>query len=150
MEITTTVRSVLDRKPGPTWSIATGITVFEAISEMSNRNIGALPVVRDGRLAGMVSERDYTRKVVLLGRSSRETRVEEIMTVEPITVSLQDSIEKCMQLMTEYRVRHLPVVDADGGLLGIVSIGDCVNWMISAQSAAIEDLEHYVTGAYPG
>lgn len=149
MEITTTLRSVLDRKGTDTWSIPPGASVFEAISEMSTRNIGALPVIRDGHLVGMISERDYTRKVILLGRSSRDTRVDEIMTVDPVTADPHDSIEKCMQLMTKCRVRHLPVLEY-GRLLGIVSIGDLVNWIINAQTAAIEDLEHYVTGAYPG
>lgn len=148
MEITTTLRSILDYKGRHMWSISPEATVYEAIAEMADKNIGALPVVEAGRLIGLLSERDYTRKVILKGRSSRETRVSEIMEREPITVSPHDSVERAMLLMTEYRVRHLPVIEG-GELLGIVSIGDLVNWIINAQTVAIEDLEHFVTGAYP-
>jgi CBS domain-containing protein len=97
----------------------------------------------------MISERDYARKVILLGRGSRETTVAEIMTRNLKTVGLNDSVQECMQLMTENRFRHLPVIEGDK-LIGLISIGDCVNWIISAQTAAIDDLERFVTGAYPG
>jgi len=149
MEITTTIGSILDRKGVTVWSVSPNDTVFEAISTMAEKNVGALPVLEGGRLVGMVSERDYARKVILLGRGSRETTVAEIMTSNVRTVRLDDSVQACLQLMTENRIRHLPVM-VEGKLAGIISIGDCVNWIISAQTAAIDDLERFVTGAYPG
>jgi CBS domain-containing protein len=149
MEITTTIGSILNRKGSTVWSVSPDATVFEAISLMAEKNIGALPVLEGDRLVGMISERDYARKVILLGRGSRETAVSEIMTRNLRTVSLNDSVQECMQVMTENRFRHLPVVQEDK-LIGLISIGDCVNWIISAQNAAIDDLERFVTGAYPG
>jgi CBS domain-containing protein len=149
MEITTTIGSILNRKGSTVWSVSPDATVFEAISLMAEKNIGALPVLEGDRLVGMISERDYARKVILLGRGSRETTVSEIMTRNLRTVSLNDSVQECMQVMTENRFRHLPVVQEDK-LIGLISIGDCVNWIISAQNAAIDDLERFVTGAYPG
>lgn len=120
-------------------------TVYEAIQIMSEKNIGALPVLDAGRLVGMFSERDYTRKVALKGRSSRQTLVRDILSSTVITVSPSESIEECMRMMTEHRVRHLPVVENDQ-MIGIVSIGDLVNWTISAQSAALHQLQSYLTG----
>jgi CBS domain-containing protein len=149
MEITTTIGSILTRKGTTVWSVSPTNTVFEAISMMAEKNIGALPVLEGERLVGMISERDYARKVILLGRGSRETSVAEIMTVHLKTVGLSDSVQECMQIMTENRVRHIPVLE-EGKLVGLISIGDCVNWIISAQTAAIDDLERFVTGAYPG
>ncbi len=149
MEITTTIESILNRKGSNVWSVSPNNTVFEAISMMAEKNVGALPVMEAGRLVGMISERDYARKVILLGRGSRETTVSEIMTDDVRTVALSDSVQDCLQLMTEKRIRHLPVIE-DDKLTGIISIGDCVNWIISAQTAAIDDLERFVTGAYPG
>jgi CBS domain-containing protein len=148
MEITTTIGSILNRKGTTVWSVSPTNTVFEAISMMAEKNIGALPVLEGDRLVGLISERDYARKVILLGRGSRETSVAEIMTVHLKTVGLGDSVQECMQIMTENRVRHLPVLE-EGKLVGLISIGDCVNWIISAQTAAIDDLERFVTGAYP-
>jgi CBS domain-containing protein len=149
MEITTTIGSILNRKGVTVWSVAPTNTVFEAISIMAEKNIGALPVLEGDRLVGMISERDYARKVILLGRGSRETAVAEIMTTNLKTVSPGDSVQECMHIMTENRIRHLPVMEG-GKLTGLISIGDCVNWIISAQTAAIDDLERFVTGAYPG
>ena len=148
MEITTTIGSILNRKGTAVWSVSPTNTVFEAISMMAEKNIGALPVLEGDRLVGMISERDYARKVILLGRGSRETSVAEIMSVHLKTVGLSDSVQECMQIMTENRVRHIPVLE-EGKLAGLISIGDCVNWIISAQTAAIDDLERFVTGAYP-
>ena len=148
MEITTTIGSILNRKGTTVWSVSPTDTVFQAISMMAEKNIGALPVLEGDRLVGMISERDYARKVILLGRGSRETSVAEIMTINLKTVGLGDSVQECMQIMTENRVRHIPVLE-DGKLVGLISIGDCVNWIISAQTAAIDDLERFVTGAYP-
>jgi len=148
MEITTTIGSILNRKGTTVWSVSPTNTVFEAISMMAEKNIGALPVLEGDRLVGLISERDYARKVILLGRGSKETAVAEIMTVNLKTVGLGDSVQECMQIMTENRVRHLPVLEGSK-LVGLISIGDCVNWIISAQTAAIDDLERFVTGAYP-
>jgi CBS domain-containing protein len=148
MQITTTIGSILNRKGTMVWSVSPTNTVFEAISMMAEKNVGALPVLEGGRLVGMISERDYARKVILLGRGSRETSVAEIMTVNLKTVGLSDSVQECMQIMTDNRVRHIPVLE-EGELAGLISIGDCVNWIISAQTAAIDDLERFVTGAYP-
>ena len=148
MEITTTIGSILNRKGTMVWSVAPTNTVFEAISMMAEKNVGALPVLEGDRLVGMISERDYARKVILLGRGSRETSVAEIMTVNLKTVGLSESVQECMQIMTDNRVRHIPVLEGDK-LAGLISIGDCVNWIISAQTAAIDDLERFVTGAYP-
>jgi CBS domain-containing protein len=148
MEITTTIGSILNRKGTTVWSVSPTNTVFEAISMMAEKNVGALPVLEGDRLVGMISERDYARKVILLGRGSRETSVAEIMTVNLKTVGLNESVQECMQIMTENRVRHIPVLEG-GKLAGLISIGDCVNWIISAQTAAIDDLERFVTGAYP-
>ncbi|HVJ58385.1 MAG TPA: CBS domain-containing protein [Terrimicrobiaceae bacterium] len=148
MEITTTIGSILNRKGTTVWSVSPTNTVFEAISMMAEKNIGALPVLEGDRLVGLISERDYARKVILLGRGSKETAVAEIMSVNLKTVGLGDSVQECMQIMTENRVRHLPVLEG-GKLVGLISIGDCVNWIISAQTAAIDDLERFVTGAYP-
>jgi CBS domain-containing protein len=149
MEITTTIGSILNRKGTKVWSVSPTDTVYEAISMMAEKNIGALPVLEGDRLVGMISERDYARKVILLGRGSKETTVAEIMTVNLKTVGLGDSVQECMQIMTDNRVRHIPVLE-EGKLVGLISIGDCVNWIISAQTAAIDDLERFVTGAYPG
>jgi CBS domain-containing protein len=148
MEITTTIESILNRKGTMVWSVSPTNTVFEAISMMAEKNVGALPVIEGDRLVGMISERDYARKVILLGRGSRETSVAEIMSVNLKTVGLSESVQECMQIMTENRVRHIPVLE-DDKLAGLISIGDCVNWIISAQTAAIDDLERFVTGAYP-
>ncbi len=149
MEITTTIGSILNRKGTLVWSVSPTNSVFEAISIMAEKNVGALPVMEGDRLVGMISERDYARKVILLGRGSRETAVAEIMTTNLKTVAQNDSVQDCMQIMTDNRIRHLPVME-EGKLTGLISIGDCVNWIISAQTAAIDDLERFVTGAYPG
>ena len=148
MEITTPVGSILDRKGRQLWFIEPTATVFNAISLMAEKNIGALPVMMDAQLLGMISERDYSRKVILQGRVSRETFVADIMTKNVITVHGGDSVEDCLEIMTKNHVRHLPVMDGDR-LTGLVSIGDLVNWIILEQSSAIENLERFVTGAYP-
>ncbi len=142
------MKAVLDHKRGQLWSVPPDITVYEAIAVMSEREIGALPVVEGGELVGMLSERDYARKVILQGRSSRDTRVSEIMTTHVITVTPDDTVENGMRLMTEHRVRHLPVLSR-GSLMGIVSIGDLVNWVISAHQEEIQHLRTYITASYP-
>jgi CBS domain-containing protein len=141
------ISSVLFHKTSALWSIAPEATVFEAIKLMAEKNIGALLVMSAGRLAGVVTERDYTRKVALHGKTSRDTRVWEIIPPEIITVTPDDSVEECMKLMTEKRVRHLPVVEGTN-VIGIISIGDLVNWIISTQSAHIEQMEQYIAGSH--
>ena len=145
MQITGSVVVVLREKNSGICSIGSTATVYEAINVMAGRNIGALPVLDGGRLVGMISERDYTRNVVLKGRSSKDTTVGEIMTRNPIVVSPDDSVGDCMEIMTNDRVRHLPVVE-DGELVGILSIGDLVKWIMSAQTATIDQLTKYVFG----
>ena len=122
--------------------------VIDAIQLMSEKNVVALPVVENVNLLGVISERDYTRKVILKGKSSKETPVRDIMTEQLITVNPGDSVTECMRIMTEKRVRHLPVLEGSD-LVGILSIGDVVNWFISAQTKTIDNLERYLTGDYP-
>ncbi|MFZ4778259.1 MAG: CBS domain-containing protein [Terrimicrobiaceae bacterium] len=148
MDTTTPVGSILDRKGHQLWFIDSKATVYDAIALMAEKNVGALPVMENSRLLGMISERDYTRKVILHGRVSRETHVVDIMTKDVITISGTDSVEDCLEIMTKNHIRHLPVMDGDQ-LTGLVSIGDLVNWIILAQSSEIEDLHRFVTGAYP-
>jgi CBS domain-containing protein len=145
MDIVGTVTNLLREKDSSLWSIRPTATVYEAIALMAAKNIGAVPVVAAGRLLGIVSERDYTRKVILKGKSSKKTAVDEIMSTDLVTVSPDDTITECMRLMTEQRVRHLPVLE-DGELVGILSIGDVVKWIISAQTATIDQLTRYVFG----
>ncbi len=140
-----TVQGLLGEKGNDVVSIDPGATVFDALQLMSDHNIGAVIIVADGALVGILSERDYARKVILLERSSHETRVSEIMTSKVETVALDDSIDRCMELMTEGRFRHLPVVEG-GTVVGVVSIGDVVKAVIERQQALIGDLERYITG----
>ena len=149
MQNTDTVGALLRDKPQAIHSISPTATVFDAIALMAERNIGALPVLQHGRLVGMLSERDYTRKVMLMGRTSKETFVGEIMTRDPQTVGPDNTVNDCMELMTGHRVRHLPVVEG-GALVGLLSIGDLVKWIMSAQTATIEHLTRYVWGEQVG
>ena len=138
------VSAVLVRKKVSTiWSIGPNAMVIDAIQLMGEKNVGALPVVDHGTLVGIVSERDYTRKVILKGRSSKKTPVSDIMTAQLLTVTPSDSVTECMRIMTEKRVRHLPVLEGTN-LVGILSIGDAVKWFISAQTATIDNLERYI------
>jgi CBS domain-containing protein len=138
------VSAVLAHKKASTvWSIGPNAMVIDAIQLMGEKNVGALPVVDNSTLVGIVSERDYTRKVILKGRSSKETPVSDIMTAQLLTVTPSDSVIECMRIMTEKRVRHLPVLEGTN-LVGILSIGDVVNWFISAQTATIDNLEGYI------
>jgi CBS domain-containing protein len=140
-----TVAHILEKKGQDVWSVPSGTSVLDALSLMAERNIGALVVADDGVLTGIVSERDYARKVILKGRESRNTTVGEIMTADPVTVSPVDSVDECMALMTDNRFRHLPVVK-DGELLGVISIGDVVGAVIDEQQFIIDQLEGYITG----
>jgi CBS domain-containing protein len=139
------ISSILFRKNSQVWSIAPEAKVFDAIKFMAEKNIGALPVMSGGELLGIFTERDYTRKIALAGKSSRDTAVFEVISERCITVAPHDSVEDCMRLMTENRVRHLPVLEGNK-LIGIISIGDLVNWIISVQNFAIEQMEQYIAG----
>jgi CBS domain-containing protein len=145
MSISATVGTILNQKGHQVYSISPDATVFEAIQLMADKNIGALLVTSEEKLLGVISERDYTRNVALKGRSSRETKVREIISSPVVSATPDHSVEECMRLMTSHRVRHLPVLYGEK-LVGIVSIGDLVNWTISAQDAAIEQLKSYIAG----
>lgn len=149
MDIHGTVRDILQSKGGQVWTTRPQDTVYEAIGLMGEKNIGALVVVEDGEVVGVLSERDYSRKVVLQGRTSRDTRVGEIVSSPVIAVRRKDGIDKCMQLMTEHRIRHLPVVD-DKRLIGLISMGDLVRWVMESQNHTILQLQGYISGDYPG
>src|ERR1700747_596791 len=143
IEISGKVSGILaGKKISTVWSIGPNATVIDAIRLMDEKNVGALPVVENGKLVGIVSERDYTRKIILKGRSSKDTPVSDIMTKQVLTVNPSTGITEGMQTMTDRRVRHLPVLDGSN-LVGILSIGDVVNWLISAQTAMIANLERY-------
>ncbi len=144
---TGTISEILSQKGSNIWTVSPDTMVFDAIQLMADKNIGALLVTENDRLLGILSERDYTRKIALKGRSSKQTPVREIISGRVISVSPSHTIEDCMRLMTDHRVRHLPVLSGDK-LLGIVSIGDLVNWIISAQTTTIHQLQTYITG-YP-
>ena len=143
-----TVSEILNQKGSNAWSISPNATVFEAIQMLADKNVGALLVTEGDKLVGIISERDYTRKVVLKGRSSRDTAVKEILSGRVIHVQPSQTIEECMRLMTGHHIRHLPVLDGEK-IVGVVSIGDLVNWIISAQSSTIQQLQTYIAG-YPG
>jgi CBS domain-containing protein len=143
-----TVRSVLDAKGHDVLSISPGATVYEAIADMARLQVGALLVVSGRELVGIISERDYARKVILQGRSSRDTTVQEIMTPSPITVTLAQTVDDCLRIITEKRIRHLPVMDG-GELKGLVSIGDLVKTVISSQAYTIDQLHTYIEAGYP-
>jgi CBS domain-containing protein len=148
MNITGTIDSILNQKSDAIWTVPPEATVYEGIQLMADKNIGALLVMSGERLVGIFSERDYTRKVILKGKSSKSTFVREIISTPVISVEPCSTIEECMRLMTDRRIRHLPVVDC-GKVVGIVSIGDLVNWMISAQHVALNQMEDYISGRYP-
>lgn len=141
-----TVGHVLAFKGQDIWSVSGGMSVYDALAMLAEKNIGALVVVDDGELIGIISERDYARKVILADKSSRDTLVSEIMTPDPVTVTPRDTVGACMGLMTDNRFRHLPVVD-DGELLGVISIGDVVRAVIEEQEFLIDQLESYITGS---
>jgi CBS domain-containing protein len=148
MKSSGTVSALLHHKGSEIWSVPAEATVFEAIKIMADKNIGALLVMSGGKLSGVFTERDYTRKIVLQGKSSRLAHVREVISSEVISVGLHHSVEECMKLMTEHRVRHLPVVEGEK-VVGLISIGDLVNWIISTQDATIDQMTHYITGGYP-
>lgn len=139
-----TVKQILDAKGYQVWSITPDKFVFDALKLMGEENIGALAVVEAERLVGIISERDYARKVILQGRTSRDTRVAEIMTAAVVATRLDQNVEECMATMTARRIRHLPVVENDQ-LIGMISIGDLVKSIIDEQQFMIEQLENYIS-----
>ncbi len=141
-----TVREVLHAKGYDIWSVDAGVSVYDALKLMADKNIGAVLVVEGDKPAGIMTERDYARKVILLDRDSRETPVRDIMVWNPVCVTPGQSVEDCMKIMTTKRFRHLPVVEKDK-LIGMISIGDVVKAVISDQQYTIEQLEHYITGS---
>lgn len=140
-----TVRELLKNKGSEIWTISPMSTVFQALELMAERDIGALPVVENGRLVGIFSERDYARKVILKGRTSKDTTVSELMTQTVFYVNPDSTLEECMALMTSRQIRHLPVLDKER-LVGIVTLGDVVKRIISRQEFTIQELERYVKG----
>jgi CBS domain-containing protein len=147
MPLTDTIGAVLETKTRKIWAVPCGTSVFDALSVMANYDIGAVLVMDGERLRGVLSERDYARKVILSGKSSRDTQVEEIMS-EPVVVSRSTTVDECMRDMTTQRCRHMPVME-DDRVVGVVSIGDLVNWVITSQEQTISDLHAYVSGSYP-
>jgi CBS domain-containing protein len=143
-ELTTTIGTVLKQKTGTLWWTRPDASVYEAIEIMADKRVGALLVMDRGELVGIISERDYARKVILQGRSSKETSVAEIMSAPVISVSLQHTVGECMRMVTDHHIRHLPVQDG-GVTVGIVSIGDLVNCVISEQEEMIRHLEAYIS-----
>lgn len=139
------VKHLLDAKGRHIISVSPDSSVLEAIKIMADKNIGALVVMQDDKLAGIVSERDYARKVIVKGRSSKSTQVAEIMTADVVTTSSDQTVEECMAMMTEMRIRHLPVVE-DDRVIAMISIGDLVQAIIADQKEEIEQLEHYISG----
>ena len=142
-----TIGEILTHKGSQAWSIGPNATVFDAIQMMSDKNIGALLVIEGDQLVGIITERDYTRKVALKGKVSKQTAVKEILTGQVVKVHPDTTVEECMRLMTDHRVRHLPVLEGSN-IVGIISIGDLVNWIISAQTSTIHQLQTYISG-YP-
>jgi CBS domain-containing protein len=139
------VKHLLARKGHDVWSVDVDEPVLEAIQIMADRHVGALPVMRNDELVGVISERDYARKVILMGRSSAETPVWQIMTAPVVTVTPDDSVKECMQVMTERRIRHLPVLEG-AKMVGMISIGDLVRAVIEEQQETIEQLEKFIAG----
>ena len=147
MDVSGTIGAILNQKGSEIYSIAPDALVFEAIEMMAAKNVGALLVIRGEELLGIISERDYTRKIMLRGKRSRETKVAEIMSTNVFTTHRREGVETCLRLMTDQHIRHLPVVD-DDKVVGVISIGDLVKHVISCQQAAIAHLENYIHGGF--
>lgn len=140
------LKQFLQHKGGEIWSVTSNSSVLSALQKMAEKNIGALLVIDEGKLVGILSERDYARKVALMGKVSKDTAVKDIMTERVLYVRPDESIEDCMALMTEKHFRHLPVIDNKGKILGMISIGDVVRIVISKQKFIIAQLENYISG----
>ena len=149
MQSSDTIASVLTSKSSEIWWIEPTATVYKAIEMMAERRVGALLVMSEGRLVGIISERDYARKVILLDRSSHQCEVQQIMTSPVITVSPDNTVDECMRIMTEHRIRHLPVAQGEK-VVGVATIGDLVKWIVTAHEETIEQLHAYISGSYPG
>jgi signal-transduction protein with cAMP-binding, CBS, and nucleotidyltransferase domain len=149
IDLNENVNSILAQKSQALlWSISPETSVYEAMTIMSQKHIGALVVLSTERLVGIITERDYARKVILKARQSRQTEVREIMTTPVLFVTPEQTVGQCMYVMSSRQIRYLPVLEADH-VIGIVSIGDLVDWIISAQDATIRHLHNYITGSYP-
>lgn len=145
MQLSESIRPILKRKGGVVHSIAPTDSVYQAVAMMAEKQVGALLVIFEGKVVGIVSERDYARKVILKGHSSKETMVSEIMSSPIITVSPDHTVGECMKIISDHRIRHLPVMDGEQ-LVAMISIGDLVNWILSEQKETIRHLEAYITG----
>lgn len=143
------VSALLAHKDAPVVSIDPGATVYQAIERMVDHNVGSIVVLDGDRLAGIFTERDYLRRIALEGRTSRETRVADVMTTTLVTVGTDATVDGCLRMMTDHKIRHLPVLGTEGTLLGVVSIGDCVRAVAERARGEAEDLQRFVTGGYP-
>jgi CBS domain-containing protein len=146
MKVLDRVSMLLRQKGSEIFWLPSDASVYSAIELMADRHVGALLVIDEGQLVGIISERDYARKVILKGRLSKDTFVREIMTPSPITINCDTSVDEAMRIMTENRIRHLPVVNSERHIAGVLSLGDLVNWILSSQDEAITHLEHYISG----
>ena len=150
MQLHDSVERILRKKGSEVYSISRDATVYEALETLEERNVGALLVMDGDNLVGLLSERDYVRKVKLKGHSSTDLKVEEIMSSPVVTVTPAATVDECMRSMTNKKCRHLPVVDQEGKVVGVLSIGDLVNWIMTVQDFTIHELEDYICGKYPG
>jgi CBS domain-containing protein len=146
MKVLDPVSMLLRQKGNDVYSLPSDASVYSAIETMADKHVGALLVVDNGRLVGIISERDYARKVILKGRASKDTFVHEIMTPSPIAIHCETTVDQAMRTMTDNHIRHLPVINSREQIAGVLSIGDLVNWIVSSQDEAIQHLEHYIAG----
>ncbi len=146
MKVLDNVSAVLKQKGGQVWFISPEATVYEALQIMAEKEIGALVVMAAGKVVGIFSERDYARKVILQGRSSQETKIGEVMNSPALTIQPDCSVDEAMRIMTERRLRHLPVINREGAVLGLASIGDLVKWIITSHESTIGQLQSYISG----
>jgi CBS domain-containing protein len=149
MDVSGTISAILSQKSGEIFSVTPDMTVHDAVAMMDEKNVGALLVMKGSKLVGMLSERDYTRKVMLRGKKSADTKVSEIMSSKLTVAHPNEGVEECLRVMTDKRFRHLPVLDGEK-VVGVISIGDLVKHVISCQSATIAHLENYISGGYSG